>query len=151
MAILGNIIKGVIDLKGSLTSEPDKIEEQLDVLKKLLRKAKDTAFGKHYDFEGILESYHIPKAFAEKVPYFDYNKIYEEWWHRLHEGEENITWPDTASYYALSSGTTGDSSKKIPVTDEMIDAIRAAGVKQVFSLTNFDLPSDFFEKEIMML
>ena len=33
----------------------------------------------------------------------------------------------------------------------MIKAIRAAGIKQVFALNNFDLPPDFFEKEIMML
>ena len=33
----------------------------------------------------------------------------------------------------------------------MIEAIRRSGIKQVLSLNNFDLPADFFEKEIMML
>jgi hypothetical protein len=33
----------------------------------------------------------------------------------------------------------------------MIEAIRQSGIKQVFALNNFDLPADFFEKEIMML
>jgi len=33
----------------------------------------------------------------------------------------------------------------------MIEAIRSSGIKQVLSLNNFDLPADFFEKEIMML
>ena len=51
----------------------------------------------------------------------------------------------------MSSGTTGKTSKRIPVTDEMIEAIRQAGIKQVFALKNFDLPADFFEKDIMML
>src|SRR5690606_27846579 len=32
-----------------------------------------------------------------------------------------------------------------------VDAIQNAGLKQVGALTNFDIPSDFFEKEILML
>src|SRR5690554_5076427 len=106
MAILGNIIKGFIDVKDSLSSEKNPIEEQQDVLKKLLTKAKDTAFGKHYDFESILESDNMAIAFSDKVPYFDYNKIQEEWWYRLQDGEEDVTWPGHPKYFALSSGTT---------------------------------------------
>jgi hypothetical protein len=33
----------------------------------------------------------------------------------------------------------------------MIDAIKKAGMQQVLSLKNFDLPTDFFEKQILML
>lgn len=151
MAIIGSLIKGLIDLRGKIVSEPDAEEAQLDVLKGLLVKAKDTAFGRHYDFEGILASGDTRKTFAEKLPYFDYDKINREWWHKMHEGEENVTWPGKPPYFALSSGTTGKSSKRIPVTDDMVEAIRQTGIKQVGSLANFDLPSDFFEKEIMML
>jgi hypothetical protein len=75
MAILGNIIKGFIDVKESFSSENNPIEEQQAVLIKLLTKAKDTAFGTHYDFKSILESDNPAKIFANKVPYFDYNKI----------------------------------------------------------------------------
>lgn len=151
MAIIGSIIKNLIDLRGSIVSEPKAEEAQLEVLKKMLKKAKDTQFGKHYDFASILEADDIPKVFAEKVPYFDYNKINEEWWSKMHEGEKNVTWPGKPPYFALSSGTTGKSSKRIPVTEEMIDAIRQTGIDQVGALSNFDLPNDFFEKEIMML
>lgn len=151
MAIIGSLIKGLIDLRGKIVSEPEAEEAQLKVLVTLLSKAKDTAFGKHYKFEEILESEDIPTAFADRIPYFDYNKIDQEWWFRMHEGENNVTWPGTPPYFALSSGTTGKTSKKIPVTEDMIEAIRTTGIKQVGALTNFDLPSDFFEKEIMML
>lgn len=151
MAILGNIIKGFIDIKDSLSSEKNPVQEQQEVLKKLLNIAKNTAFGKHYDFESIIEADDPRKAFANAVPYFDYNKINEEWWCRLHEGEENVTWPGHPKYFALSSGTTGKTSKRIPVTDEMIDAIKNTGIQQVFALSNFEFPADFFEKEIMML
>ncbi|SFU51076.1 GH3 auxin-responsive promoter [Pustulibacterium marinum] len=151
MAFFGSVIKGVIDLKGKITSEPDAIKAQHEVLKHLLETAKDTAFGKYYCFEAILDSENIEKAFAEKVPYFDYNRINAEWWCRYHEGATDITWPGKPSYYALSSGTTGKESKRIPVTDEMVESIRNAGITQVSALANYDLPSDFFEKEIMML
>ena len=151
MAILGNIIKGVIDLKDSFSSEVNHIEAQQKMLKTLLETAKETQFGKHYKFDEILEAESTEQAFVEKVPYFDYHSIEKEWWHKLHEDESDVTWPGNPSYFAISSGTTGKTSKKIPVTDEMIEAIKDSGIKQVFSLSHFDLESDFFEKEIMML
>ena len=151
MAFIGHIIKGAIYLKDFVSKEVNHVEAQKNVLKDLLTKAKDTQFGKHYDFKTILESDEVETVFAKQIPYFDYNKINEAWWHKLHEGESDVTWPGNPNYFALSSGTTGKTSKRIPVTDEMIEAIRQAGIKQVFALKNFDLPADFFEKDIMML
>jgi len=151
MAILGNIIKGAINIKETLSTERNPWREQEEVLQNILNISKNTEFGQYYDFETILNSQNLSKAFAEKIPYFDYNKINREWWYKLHDGNKNITWPGRPSYFALSSGTTGKTSKRIPVTDDMVNAIRGAGIKQVFALSNFDLPADFFEKEIMML
>jgi len=151
MAIVGSIIKGIIDLRDKIVSEPDADEAQLNVLKGLLNKAKDTAFGKHYKFEEILEAEDIRAAYAERIPNFDYNKLNEEWWCKMHKGETDVVWPGTPPYFALSSGTTGKTSKRIPVSEDMVEAIRTSGIKQVGALTNFDLPTEFFEKEIMML
>ncbi|MGB5820291.1 MAG: GH3 auxin-responsive promoter family protein [Saonia sp.] len=151
MAVLGHIIKGIIETKGVLTPATDPMEEQQSVLAAMLEKASDTAFGKKYAFSDILKSGHIQKAFARQVPYFDYNKINTEWWSKQHSGQTNVTWPGNPDYYALSSGTTGKTSKRIPVTNAMIDAIQKAGIKQVFALKNFELPADFFEKGILML
>lgn len=151
MAVVGTIIKGLIDLRDKIVSEPDADKAQLKVLKGLLEKAKDTAFGKHYKFDEILEAEDIRAAYADTIPNFDYNKINEEWWYKMHEGETDVVWPGSPPYFALSSGTTGKTSKRIPVSEEMVEAIRKAGIKQVGALTNFDLPSDFYEKEIMML
>ncbi|WP_417885539.1 GH3 family domain-containing protein [Zunongwangia sp.] len=151
MAIKGSIIKSLIDLRDTIVSEPNAEKAQFDVLKNLLEKAKDTAFGKFYNFIEILESDNMQALFAERVPYFDYNKLNERWWSQIHNGGTDITWPGKPHYFALSSGTTGKSSKRIPVTDDMIESIRNAGIKQVGALTNYNLPPDFFEKEIMML
>ena len=151
MAIIGNIIKGVIEARGVLSKEPSPVDEQKKVLKELLDKAKDTQFGKQYNFVSILESHTIPKAFSEAIPYHDYNKITEEWWSKTIEGEPDVAWPSSPDFFALSSGTTGKKSKRIPVTKDMLDSITRAGRQQVFAMSNFDMPADFFEKEIMML
>ncbi|MBQ0768762.1 MAG: GH3 auxin-responsive promoter family protein [Bizionia sp.] len=151
MEILGNIIKGAINLKDKLTPDVNPIEAQEQVLRHLLETAIDTQFGKMYQFNSLLESETTAKDFAATIPYFDYNSISEQWWSKLHVGEIDVTWPGSPSYYALSSGTTGNTSKRIPVTDAMIDAIRQAGIQQVTALSNFDMPADFFSKEVMML
>ncbi len=151
MAILGSIIKGAINLKDSFSSEINHVDAQKEVLSILLEKAKDTQFGTHYKFDEILEAEDIQHEYSKSLPYFDYNKIHKEWWYKLQDGESNVTWPGHPEYFALSSGTTGKTSKRIPVTNDMIEAIRQSGIKQVFALNNFDLPAEFFEKEIMML
>lgn len=151
MAIIGSIIKTAIELKETLTPEVEPKEAQLEVLKYLIERGRDTEFGKAYGFKKILASDDIQKAFEDKVPYFDYHQMEEEWWYKTIEGRPNVSWPGSPDYFALSSGTTGKKSKRIPVTEEMITAIRDAGIKQVEALANFDLPAEFFEKEMMML
>lgn len=151
MAIIGNIIKGVINLGSSISFEASHVQNQKETLRFLLDKAKATEFGKKYQFSKILRSHSTYQDFKNNIPYFNYDKMHEEWWHKLHEGKANITWPGKPEYFALSSGTTGKTSKRIPVTEAMIEAIRNAGIKQILAMKNFDLPADFFEKEIMML
>ena len=151
MAVIGAFIKGLIHLRDAVVPDPEPEKEQEKVLRQLLQKAKDTAFGKYYGFHKILEAEEIEKAFKETVPYFDYNQMQEQWWCKTQEGLEDIAWPGSPKYFARSSGTTGKTSKKIPVTDAMLEAIRATGVKQIGALTNFEIPSDLYEKEILML
>ncbi len=150
MAIIGEIIKKAIELSSNIITSPDPVTAQNQVLKELLEKAKNTSFGKEYDFGSILGEKDIQKAYASAVPYFDYDKIFNDWWGRVYSGEENITWPGKPGYFALSSGTTS-KTKYIPVTDDMLNSIRNAGIRKVLSLANFDLPSDFFEREVLML
>lgn len=148
MAIIGNIIKGVINLRNSISSETDHVKNQKDTLKLLLEKAKMTEFGKHYLFSKLLKSDNVYQNFKTTIPLFDYEKILNEWWYRLHQGENNITWPDHPDYFALSSGTTGDTSKRIPVTNDMITAIKNAGIQQILAIENFDMPADFLKKKL---
>ncbi len=150
MALIGGVIKKAIDITGSIRAEPNPAKAQRSVLLKLLKKAKLTAFGLKYKFSHISKSTDYIRAFQENVPVYDYDMMYDEWWHYLLEGHQNVTWPGGQQYFALSSGTTSNK-KYIPVTDDMINAIRKSGMQQVMSLKNFDLPADFFGKHILML
>ncbi|TDB58213.1 GH3 family domain-containing protein [Arundinibacter roseus] len=150
MPVLGNLIKKAIELGESLIPHDSPQEAQHKVLKHLLKEASDTAFGKAYAFEEILESPTLMQTFAQTVPMHDYDAIHAAWWHRTLAGEANVTWPGTPHFFAVSSGTTS-SSKRIPVTEAMLSAIRRSGIGQILALSEFDLPAEFFEKEILML
>ena len=151
MAFIGSLIKNAIDISENFVLDKNPLESQQKVLKDLLEKAKDTAFGKYYGFAEILDSPDFEKAFQDRVPYFDYKQMQEKWWCQLHKGLGDISWPGKPEYYAISSGTTGKTSKKIPLTDDMLESVRRGGIAQVTAMKHFKMPEDFFEKEIMML
>lgn len=126
--------------------------QQIRVLKKLLKKAKYTAFGQRFRFDDILQSRHPAKKFQQAVPTFDYNKIYTEWWHRTLEGEADVCWPGQIKYFALSSGTSESASKYIPVTNELMRGNRIIMIKQLLSLRTYDdIPWKSVGKGFLML
>ncbi|QYH38213.1 GH3 auxin-responsive promoter family protein [Algoriphagus sp. NBT04N3] len=157
MAIISTLLKKGIRLRESLEQEYSQpIELQKQALKKLLIASNRTAIGEKYDFPGILKSFkggndQFYEKFKNSVPIYDYDKIYEEWWHRLLNGERDITWPGKVKHFALSSGTSGATSKYIPITKDMVKAIRRTGVRQILSLSKYDLPKSLFTKGILML
>lgn len=117
----------------------------------LLKKAQNTKFGGVYNFKQILNSENIIDAFRTTVPIFDYETIYKEWWHRLLEGESNVCWPGRVNFFALTSGTSNDSSKRVPVTGDMILAMRKTALRQLLVLFEHNLPSDPFQKSLLMV
>lgn len=151
MSIIGNVIKTAIEIKNSLTPEvQDAYNAQQRQLANLLNKASKTSFGLFYNFSEILKSKNPIESYRRTVPIHDYDSLHNKWW-KQQQLHPNITWPGRPKYFALSSGTTGKESKRIPVTDDMLASFRAVGVSQVESLTNFDFPSDFFDKDVLML
>ncbi len=152
MAVISSILKEVVKIKKS-SEDKKKLNFNLQekTLLKMLEKAKNTAFGKKYELNKVLLSQNIVKAFQQNVPIYDYEKIYQEWWHRLLEGEANVTWPGKVKYFGLTSGTSNDASKRVPVTSDMIKAIRKVGIRQLLALVDFELPVNFFQKSILMV
>jgi hypothetical protein len=149
MAIIGEIIKKVVELADRHLGNSNPVEAQKEVLEELLSKAEDTSFGKYYDFKRMLSQEDLQATFQATIPYHNYDKIYAEWWHKVYHGQKDITWPGKPDFFAVSSGTTS-KKKHIPVTDAMLKSIRAAGIQQIKGAADFNLPAEFFEKEILM-
>ncbi|MBK6263699.1 GH3 auxin-responsive promoter family protein [Marivirga sp. S37H4] len=159
MALLGNLIKRGIRIREGLDQDfTPPFDLQKSELRKMLIAARNTQFGKHYDFNAILlklKSYDnkaFYEAFSQHVPIHTYDKMYEDWWYKLREGEKDVTWPGKIKYFALSSGTSGASSKHIPVSLEMVKAIQKTSVRQILSLSRYEgLPSKVFEGGTLMV
>ena len=158
MALLGTILKNGLKLSKSIQLKPTPAYElQRKELVKLISTAEDTDFGRNYHFYKILNKANsfdkksVFEEFKANVPIFNYNKIYDAWWHRTLEGQENVAWPGKVKYFALSSGTSEASTKHIPLSKEMLKAIKKSGIRQMLSLSNFNLEKSTFEKRILML
>ena len=99
--------------------QPHRTQEK--VFKKLISKAKETAFGKDHHFDKI-KTY---KDFKDNVPVNDYEGL-RPYVDRMVAGEENVLWKGKPIYYAKTSGTTS-GAKYIPITkDSMPTHIKAA-------------------------
>jgi hypothetical protein len=126
--------------------------QQIKVLKRLLKKARFTEFGQKYRFDEILMSKHPGKKFQQLVPTFDYNKIYDAWWHKTLEGKTDICWPGKIKYFALSSGTSEAASKYIPITSDLMRGNKIVMIKQLLSLRTYhDIPVKSIGKGWLML
>jgi hypothetical protein len=112
--------------------------QQIRTLKKLLRKARFTEFGQHFKFDEILMAKHPGKKFQELVSTYNYNSIYNQWWHKTINGVPDVCWPGVIKYFALSSGTSETSSKYLPITKDIIRNNKYSMIKQLLSLRNYE-------------
>ncbi|WP_436517223.1 GH3 family domain-containing protein [Ekhidna sp. To15] len=157
MAILGTLLKKGIMLRESLEQlYTSPLELQKQELRNLLIQCQTTKFGQTHSFDGILTSFKSGKddfyeSFAANVPIHDYDKIYQNWWHMAKEGQGDVCWPGKIKYFALSSGTSGASSKYIPITRDMVKSIRKTSMRQILTMSKYDLPASLFSKGILML
>ncbi len=133
--------------KGSL------VQQQTKTLRRLLQQAKDTAFGRHYDFNALLAlpDQQLLEAYRQRVPLFDYDSIYDAWWHRMLKGEADVCWRGKVRNFSLSSGTSGAPTKYIPVSDEMLRAMRRTTIHMFSQSTNFGFPTSFYGGQFLMI
>jgi hypothetical protein len=105
------------------------IDVQNDLLQKLLYQAKDTEWGKKYNFNTITNA----KEFANRVPLQDYESLKSDIF-RIRHGEQNILWPTEIAWFAKSSGTVSGVSKFIPVSKESLEDCHYKGGKDLLSI-----------------
>lgn len=158
MAILGTLLKKGIMLRESLEQlYTSPLDLQKQELRNLLINCQFTKIGTEYNFTKILSSFKgedqngFYETFKSQIPIFDYDKIYEKWWYQAKEGKKDVCWPGKINYFALSSGTSGAPSKYIPITREMVKSIRKTSMRQILTMSKYDLPASLFSKGILML
>jgi len=89
---------------------------------RLIRTAKDTEWGKKFDYQSI-RNY---EDFSNRVPIQNYEEI-KPYVERLWAGEQNLLWPSRIRWFAKSSGTTNDKSKFLPVSNDALKDIHYKG------------------------
>ena len=80
-------------------------EVQSEWFKRLISAAKETEWGKKYDYSSI----DSVEAFKEKVPINTYENL-KPYIDKLRNGMQNILWPTEIKWFAKSSGTTTEKS-----------------------------------------
>lgn len=104
-------------------------EVQQELFRKLISAARNTEFGKEFDFKSV-QSY---LEFRNRIPVCDYDSL-KPYIDRLRQGEQNLLWPSEIRYFAKSSGTTSDKSKYIPVSHEALEECHFKGGKDMLSI-----------------
>lgn len=92
------------------------------VLKRLIHTAQNTEYGHNHSFASI-KGY---DDFSRNVPINSYDELKGDI-NRMRHGARDILWPGKTAWYAVSSGTTSDKQKFIPVTREGLRRIHCAG------------------------
>jgi len=102
------------------------IEVQNLLLRDLIDTAKNTKWGKQYDYKSIT----TPAEYRRRVPINHYEDIFP-YIGRMMYGERDVLWPGLVSWFSKSSGTTNGKSKYIPVTEVSLRTCHLAGAHDI--------------------
>ncbi len=105
------------------------VDVQQNVLAGLVKKAKNTTWGKQHNYISIKNH----EQFVQNVPLQNYETL-QPFIEKIREGEQNLLWPTEVKWFAKSSGTSSGKSKFIPVTHEAIEDCHFAGGKDLLAL-----------------
>lgn len=152
MAIVGTFLKSTTRV-GYAYGVKKKVNnpEQSNVLKGLLNKARKTEIGSDYNFSRLLKEHDVCNSFRINVPIFTYESFYDPYIKPQLEGYRNVAWPNKINHFALSSGTTTDTSKRIPVSDQMIRQFQKTTLEQILQLHELKLPSKFYQSAVLTI
>jgi len=105
----------------ALLRAPGRAQERL--LRRLVRRARDTEFGRAHGFVAIRSV----RDFQRAVPVAGYEDL-APLWHRAFDGERDLAWPGHVGHFSLTSGTTTAAAKAMPLTRAALRANRRAGL-----------------------
>lgn len=150
MNLVNNLLLGLLSSRlGEIDRYATRAEEiQKNCLANLVSTAQNTVFGQKYAFEDIkvasnqdLSSLH--NIYKNRVPIHSYNNL-KPYIDMARMGEKNVLWPGLVTTFAVSSGTTNDKSKYIPVSREAINDCHYKGGKDLYALYLRNYPDSQF-------
>ncbi len=133
-AILSRYLRSRIPRIERYISNPEEV--QMYWFEKLIRKARNTDWGKNHDYKNI----HSLEAFQKKVPVQDYDSL-KPFIERMMLGEKNVLWSGKIRWFSKSSGTTSDKSKFIPVSWEHHKHCLMKGCRDTLSIYYHNNPN----------
>ena len=93
----------------------DSAQAQQAQLIRLVRAAADTRFGRAHEFAKIRSV----ADYQARVPVRRYEDFWRDWWQASFPVLNEITWPGTIPFFAVTSGTTSGKTKYVPVSRAM--------------------------------
>ena len=94
------------------------VRTQAAVLRRLLRVAAGTEWGRRYEFADLAQEPDVITAYQQAVPLHTYSDVAEDV-HRTRLGEPDILWPGRTRHFAVSSGTAS-AGTILPLSREMV-------------------------------
>ena len=91
-------------------------EVQNEVLLHLIERAKNTEYGKKYNFQSVVDY----QSFKTNLPLTDYES-FVPYIDRLLKNEQNLTWGSEIKWFAKSSGTISRKTSFLPVSNESLE------------------------------
>ena len=105
----------------------DPVEVQRQTLRRLIRRATNTRFGRNHGF-GLIATV---DQYQSRVPLRTYEALWRDYLQADAPRLDSTTWPGLIPYLALTSGTTQGATKYIPVSTAMIASNQQAAQTMV--------------------
>jgi hypothetical protein len=113
-------------------SRLDPVAVQERTLRKLVRAASGTRFGRDHGFAQV----RTIADYQARVPLRTYEDLWNDYLKDHYPTFDNLTWPGRIPFLALTSGTTTGATKYIPVSDAMVASNRKAAQTMIAAYLN---------------
>ncbi len=126
-SILSRALRSRADRIERFKQDPHGVQEA--ELAKLILKGRRTKWGQEHGLDRV----EGPENFRSILPLSSYEDL-TPYIERAMQGERDVLWPGKVRWFAMSSGTTADRSKYIPITPESLKNCHYKGGKDMVAL-----------------
>lgn len=115
-------------------------EKQLETFRYLISHGTHTYFGQKHNFDKIKS----PEDYKKYVPIMGYDNLKPYLDKIINDKQTNVLWDTPVKWFAMSSGTTNDKSKYIPITQESLKNCHYRGGHHMLALYSKQYPDNAF-------